>query len=120
MQSGDTRGTTRLAREDQFHSRGTALKQCAREAQVLEDNSRVFLEYSKTTREFYSSTRRQHALFCKLWRDRYRTWAIKISPRKIFEFGYFTLTSAMECDKSSHVVRSWRIWRTIQGRKNLQ
>ena len=69
MQSGNTRGTTRLAREDRFHSRGTALQQCARKARVLEDNSRVFLEYSKTTREFYSSTRRQHALFCKLWRD---------------------------------------------------
>ena len=74
MQSGNMRGTTRLAREDRFHSRGTALQQCAREARVLEDNSRVFLEYLKTTREFYLSTRRQHTLFCKLWHDRYRTY----------------------------------------------
>ena len=29
---------------------------------------------------------------------------LKSPPRKIFEFGYFTLTSATECDKSSHVV----------------
>ena len=66
MQSGNTRGTTRLAREDRFHSRGTALQQCAREARVLEDNSRVFLEYSKTTREFSLSTRRQIASFTRV------------------------------------------------------
>ena len=72
MQSGNTRGTRRLARKDWFHSRGTALLQCVREAQVLEDNSRVLLKYSKTTREFYSSTQRKHAIFCELWRDRYR------------------------------------------------
>ena len=61
MQSGNTRGMTILAREDRFHSRGPTLQQCAREARVLDDNSRVLLEYSKTTREFYSSTRRQLA-----------------------------------------------------------
>ena len=66
VQSGNTHGTTILARENRFHSRGPTLQQCAREARVLEDNSRVLLEYSKTTREFNSSTRRQHALFCKL------------------------------------------------------
>ena len=41
VQSGNTRGTTILAREDRFHSRGTTLQQCAREARVLEDNLRV-------------------------------------------------------------------------------
>ena len=50
MQSGSTRGMTILAHKDQFHSRGTTLQQCAREARVLEDNSQVLFEYSKTTR----------------------------------------------------------------------
>ena len=96
MQSGNTRGTIRLAREDRFHSRGTALQQCAKEARVLEDNSRVFLEYSKTTREFYSSTRRQHALFCKLWRDRYRTFYTKILKGIGIEGTHNTATKSKE------------------------
>ena len=60
MQSSNTRGTTlctiRLALghsvlvyKDWPHSQGTALLQCAREAQVLEDNLRVSFEYSKAT-----------------------------------------------------------------------
>ena len=49
MQLGNMSGTTRLARKDWFHSRGTTLQQCAREARVLEDNSRVLFEYSKAT-----------------------------------------------------------------------
>ena len=49
MQSGNTRGTTRLACKDQFHLQGTALQQCVREAQVLEDNLRVLFKYSKAT-----------------------------------------------------------------------
>ena len=54
MQSGNMRGTRRLAHKDQFYLRGTALQQCARGSRVLEDNSQVLLKYLKTTREFYS------------------------------------------------------------------
>ena len=49
VQSGNTRSMTRLARKDWFHLQGTALQQCAREARVLEDNSRVLFKYSKAT-----------------------------------------------------------------------
>ena len=44
---------TRAAREDllaRISFTREALQQCAREARVLEDNSRVLLEYSKATR----------------------------------------------------------------------